>query len=297
MKVNKEGEKQMLKWLFISLLVVVSMLILFVIVSSIARVRFKQSANKEVNRLFNGTLKNNHELIRKEDLANLPEPVQKWLESVHIIGKEKTTTVRLKQKGLMRIKEDGSWMTAQAEQYFRTDEPGFVWVANVQMAPLLHFSGMDKYQEGKGKMSIKVLSLFSVVEAKGSEIDESTLLRYLAEMQWFPTAALNSYIKWDSINANSARATMSYKGITASGVFSFNENGDLISFKAKRYKEGNGKYVLTDWGGVNKKFKEFNGIRIPTKSDIIWYERTGEFNWFQLEVTEVEYNQPAIYET
>lgn len=283
------------KWLFISLLLIAAIIFLYVIVLSIAHVRFEQSTNKEVSRLFYGAVKNNHKVIRKEDLENLPEPVQKWLVNAHIVGKVKIDTVRLKQKGMMRIKEGGPWMTAHAEQYFRTDKPGFVWKANVQMAPLFNFSGMDHYQEGKGNMSIKLLSLFPVVDAKGPEIDESTLLRYLAEMQWFPTVALNSYIKWDPIDANSARATMSYKGITASGVFSFNDNGDLISFKAKRYKEVNGKYVLTDWGGVNKEFKEFNGIRIPSNSDIIWYEQKGEFNWFQFEVTEVEYNQPEIY--
>lgn len=283
------------KWLVYSLLVIITIIILFFIVSKSAHVRFEKNANKEVNRLFNSTLKNNHEVIRKEDLANLPKPIQKWLENAQVIGKDKITTVRLKQKGLMRLKEEGPWMNTQVEQYFRTDEPGFVWVANVQMAPLFHFSGLDNYQEGQGEMGIKVLSLISVVDAKGPEINESTLLRYLSEMQWFPTAALNSYITWDAIDANSARATISYKGITTSGVFTINETGDLISVKAKRHKEVNGEYVLTDWGGVNKEFREFDGIRIPSKSDIIWYEPTGEFNWFQLEVTEVDYNQPEIF--
>lgn len=278
------------KWLVYSLLIFATIIILFFIISVSAQVRFEKNANNEVDRLFNNTPKNNHGVIQKEDLVSLPEPVQKWLESAQVIGKEKNLTVHLKQKGLMRLKDGGPWMKTEAEQYFRTDEPGFVWVANVKMAPLLHFSGLDNFQEGKGEMSIKVLSLFPVVDAKGPEINESTLLRYLSEMQWFPMAALNSYIKWEPIDADSARATISFKGITTSGVFSINENGDVTSFKAERHKEVNGEYVLTDWGGVNKEFKEFNGIRIPSKTDIIWYETTGDFNWFQLEVTDVEYN-------
>ncbi|WP_420835622.1 DUF6544 family protein [Paenibacillus sabinae] len=42
---------------------------------------------------------------------------------------------------------------------------------------------------------------------------------------------------------------------------------------------------LCDWGGVNKEFKAFNGIRIPSRSDIVWKEKTGDFTWFQCEIS------------
>ncbi|WP_410513500.1 hypothetical protein PaeBR_03320 [Paenibacillus sp. BR2-3] len=285
----------MSKWLFIVLVVLLVLVVVFCIALTIANLVFNRKAKKQVKRLFKTSPIRNTGIIREEDLAGLPLPVQKWLENCHIIGKEKITSVRLKQQGVMRTQEGGPWMPAQAEQYFRADEPGFVWKADVQMAPFLHLSGLDNYQEGKGKMSIKLFSLFPVVDASGPEMNLSTLLRYLAELPWFPTAALNPYIKWEPIIGNSARAVMSYKGVKASGVFTFNETGDLISFTAKRYKEVNGKYQLSDWGGVNKEFKEFNGIRIPSKSDIIWKEKTGDFNWFQCEITEIEYNKPELY--
>lgn len=283
------------KWFVITLIVIVIMILLVVITSTIANVRFEQNAKKEVKQLFIGSPKNDFEKIQKEDLAHLPQPVQIWLENAHIIGKEKISSVRLKQKGRMRTKVDGPWMPAEAEQYFNVDEPKFVWKAKVQMSPLLKLSGLDHYSEGKGKMTIKVLSLIPVVDSEGPEMDQSTLLRYMAEMPWFPTAALNPYIKWEPIDTHSARATMSYKGVTASGVFTFNDKGDLIRFKTKRYKEENGKYELRDWGGINKEFKEFNGIRIPNKSDIVWFEESGDFNWYQLEITDLEYNKPQLY--
>ncbi|MCL6570859.1 MAG: hypothetical protein K6T88_04145 [Bacillus sp. (in: Bacteria)] len=144
-------------------------------------------------------------------------------------------------------------------------------------------------------MSIKLLSLFPVVNATGLEIDQGTLLRYLAEMLWFPTAALNPYIIWESIDENSAKVTMSYQGVTAPGVFTFNEKGDIVRFMAKRYKEVVGKYVLSDWGGIYKEIKEFNEIRIPSKSEVIWVDEKEEFNWFQCEITDLEYNKHNVY--
>lgn len=92
------------------------------------------------------------EFITKADLDGLPSCVEKWLEHSKVIGKEKTRTVRLKQKGLMRTKPDGPWMPVEAEQYFTIDKPGFIWKAKVRMSPLVYFTGKDKYYEGKGKM-------------------------------------------------------------------------------------------------------------------------------------------------
>ncbi len=163
------------------------------------------------------------------------------------------------------------------------------------MAPLVYLSGRDKYTDGHGNMLIKLYSLLPIVASTGKELDQGTLLRYMAEMHWFPSAALNDYLTWEAIDANSARATMSYKGVTASGVFTFSEQGDLLNFIAKRYREDKGKYVLEDWGGVAKEFKEFHGVRIGSRVDVIWHYQTGDFNWYQCEITDLEYNTPQLY--
>ena len=276
-------------------IILVIIVFLVVTVSFIANIMFNQKVTKEVRELFNSKVENKNDIVRQEDLAGLPLCVQKWLENSQVVGKERIRTVRLKQKGLMRTKQDGSWMSVEAEQYFTVDEPGFIWKAKVKMAPLIYFAGRDKYSEGKGNMLIKVLSLITVVNGKGREMDQGTMLRYLAESAWFPTAALSNYIKWEEIDSHSARATMSYKGVTASGVFTFNEQGEVIRFAAKRYMESGGKYVLENWSGVSTDYKDFNGIRIPTKTDVFWNLKTGDFNWYKCEITEIEYNKPLLY--
>lgn len=290
-----KGVDAMPKALLIVLGILVIIILLILTVSFIANIRFNQSVNKEMRDFFSSAQVDKKELVHREDLAGLPRSVQKWLENAGVIGKERIKTVRLKQKGLMRTKPDGPWMPAEAEQYFTVDEPGFIWKAKVKMAPLLYFAGRDRYYKGRGTMNIKLLSLIPVVNSQGKEIDQGTLLRYLAEMQWFPTAALSSYIKWEELDALNARATMSYKGVTASGVFTFNEEGELVDFLAKRYREAGGKYELTDWGGITKEYREFNGIRIPNKGQVFWKLKTGDFDWYHWEITEIEYNKLMVY--
>jgi len=274
---------------------ILAITILVLTVSFIANFRFKQNVKTEVRELFNNSADNTDKIIQEADLEGLPPSVKKWLKHSQVIGKERISTVRLRQNAFLRLKEESSWMPAEVEQYFTIDKPGFIWKAKVKMAPLLYFAGRDMYAEGKGHMLIKFLSLVKVADARGKEIDQGTMLRYLAETVWFPTAALSSYIEWEEIDANSAKATMSYGGITASGIFTFNDKGEVISLVAERYGEFNGQYLMKTWLVIMRDHKEFNGIRIPAKGEVLWKLDTTDFNWYQFEITEIEYNKTVAY--
>lgn len=42
-------------------------------------------------------------------------------------------------------------------------------------------------------------------------------------------------------------------------------------------------------------YKEFEGIRVPTKGNITWKLKDGDFNWFNFELIVIEYNKPIPY--
>ena len=272
---------------------------LVIICSFIANTLFSQRVNTEVTALFSNKVqnetKNETAIITKADLEGLPECVRSWLEGSGTIGKQRINTVRLKQTGFMRTKKGQSWMPVEAEQYFTTTEPGFIWKAKIKAAPFIHIAGRDKYYEGRGNMLIKPLSFITLADAKGEEINQGTLVRYLSEIVWFPTAALEDYILWEEIDADSAKAHMNYKGITASGVFTFNEKGEVIKFTAERFRESDGSYTMETWAIPMKDHKVFEGIKVPTGAEVIWKLKTGDFSWYKLKITEVEYNKPTLY--
>ncbi|SCZ10259.1 DUF6544 family protein [Alkaliphilus peptidifermentans] len=280
--------------LILMLISIVTLLLIFIAGSFLANFLFNQGVVKEVEALFSKVDMKN-EIVTIEDIEGLPQNVQKWLEYSGIIGKEKITAVRLKQIAEMRLGKDKSWMPVQSEQYFITEEPGFIWKANIKAFPLIHIVGRDKYQDGQGNMLIKLLSLFTVADSKGKEIDQGTLLRYLAETVWMPTAALNEYITWEEIDEDNAIATMTYGDITASGVFTFNDKGEVIKFEAERYGEFNGEFRIETWSIPIGDYKEFEGIRVPTKGNITWKLDAGDFNWFNFEVIDIEYNIPEPF--
>jgi len=282
------------------LLIIISVLVVLTLfiygISSIANVVFNIKVNKEVALLFeNGNDSAVKQIIKEKDLEGLPGCVQKWLRYAQVVGKERITFVRSKQTARLRTKEGQPWMTANTKAYYSVTQPGFIWQAKIKAAPLVHIAGRDKYYQARGNMLIKPLSLFTAADASGKEIDQGSLLRYLAESVWFPTAALNNYITWEEINSNSATATMSYQGVTASGVFTFNEKGEVVSFLAERYMESQGKFSLETWFIPLSHYQEFDGYKIPTRGEAIWKLDTGDFKWYQFELIDIEYNIPAIY--
>jgi Family of unknown function (DUF6544) len=227
--------------------------------------------------------------ITETDLANLPEPVQRWLRISLVLGKEVPVTVRLKQQGEFRLAEDRGWMPFEAEQYFATNPPGFVWMASFKMAPLLSVTGRDRYMAGKGDIDMRLLSVIPVAKKSGGGLDQGALLRYLGEIVWFPAAALCPFISWESLDATSARATMSYRGVTASATFTFDQEGNVTRLDAERYNDAKSK--LEPWTIPIREYGEFQGIRIPVEGEGVWNYSSGDFSYIRWRIAEIEYNQ------
>jgi hypothetical protein len=252
--------------------------------------------NKEATQLLQQPLQAKT-IITQKMLTGLPPVVQKWLIRSVVIGKERIQFVRLKQKGEMRTKPDGKWMAFTATQYFTVNEPQFVWKTDVNVMPLISMVGRDKIVQGEGEMVIKLLSLFEVAKVTGSDkINSAAMIRYMAETTWFPTAALNDYMKWEAIDSSSAKMSMTYKGITVSGVMRFTDEGDMKSFEADRYKDNGKKETsLEKWLVEATGYKDFQGIRIPYKNKVTWRLKEGDFNWANIELTDLEFNNAALY--
>ena len=255
---------------------------------------FDRKVDKEVEALFEKVERDDRK-ISEADLEGLPDAVRRWLENSGIMDRGDIKAVRLRQNAEMRLAEDKPWMPVRAEQYFIPHQPGFIWKADIRMAPFIHISGRDKYDEARGNMLIKVLSLFTAADSSGPEIDQGTMLRYLAETIWFPSSALNDYIIWTNIDENNAEATMTYGDVSATGVFTFNSDGDPTHFEAERYGEFDGEMRLETWAIPLKSYREFEGVRVPTEGEVTWKLASGDFNWFNFEVVEIEYDHPRPY--
>ncbi len=271
---------------------IANLIILLVIIIAYSDWEFHRTSMDKVQDLLPREISGTS-LMTEELISDLPAVVQTWLQRSQVMNKEKSASVYLTQMGKMRTKPDGNWIPFQAEQWFTPQEPGFVWLADVKTAPGIHLSGRDIFIDGTGQMVIKLLSIIPVVHATGEQINQGTLIRFLAEICWFPSAALSKHIRWEPIDSLSARAIMSYKGTTGSGIFTFSESGDIHSFMAKRYYNRKEGAILADWYiEINpQSFKMFDGIRVGSKAEVTWKLDEGDYTWLQLEIDHIEFNR------
>jgi hypothetical protein len=279
------------------ILIILGVIFLVAILAvAIGRITFKEQTNNEIAEMFANRQQTSSEIITEADLVDLPEPVQRYLRRVGVVGKEKIQTVRLKQTGQIRLSPGQPWYPITAEEYYTVDPPAFVWYANMQLAPGITVAGRDMYRQGQGHMLMKPLSLFAVVDAQGDEMDQGAFMRYFNEIMWFPTAYLSDYIEWKSIDDRSARATMTVDGQSISAVLHFDEQDQLVNFVADRYRtQPDGTYQMETWSTPIYDYREFHGIHIPTKGSGIWNLASGDFEYVKLEIIEIEYNNPSIY--
>jgi hypothetical protein len=234
-------------------------------------------------------------VITDERFGGLPEPVQRYLRYARVIGKAPIRTVRLKQRGAMSMEPGSKWLPMTAKQYFTTDPPAFLWYGTLHPFPLVSVSATDLYAGGHGSLQIKAMSLIPIGESHGPETDQGELLRYLAEMAWFPTAFLARFIQWEAIDAGSARATISLPPITASGVFHIDDIGRCTHFTSERYRLEHKQPVLRPWTGRYDDYREMNGFRIPMRAEVAYSLEAGEFSYFRGEVTEISYDRSEPY--
>ena len=184
----------------------------------------------------------------------------------------------------MRTKPDAAWMPFTATQYFTIDPPAFVWSASVKAGSLVTIAGRDKYENGRGNMVIKPLYIFEAANSSGEQVDQGALLRYVAEMAWFPQAAVSDYLQWEAVGENEARVTMTYGGLSASGIYTFDNQGRVIGFHAKRYGDFDGISRKETWSVVTKEHRSLGSLYVGCVSEVTWKLQDGDFHWLSLEV-------------
>jgi hypothetical protein len=224
------------------------------------------------------------------DLVGLPAPVSRWLARAGVVGQPRVRSVRLHQRGELRTAPEQAFMPARAEQYFSVDPPAFVWRVKLRMFKTLPIVGRDSYLDGKGHMLIKAGSTVSVVDAEGPTIDQGTLLRYLGELIWFPSAALSSYVHWEPIDADRARVTMTYRGVSAAAEMTFDALGRMTQLHALRFMGGGPDAKLQPWHVTATEWRRFSGTEVPTRGDVTWQLASGAFTYYRWTITDLQYN-------
>jgi hypothetical protein len=194
--------------------------------------------------------------------------------------------VWLRQSGEMRANLGDLWRPFTAEQVISIYEPGFVWLARMQAAPLLSARILDCYVDGAGLLEARLFGSLRLARAAGPQAAKGELMRYLAELAWAPHAMLhNPQLSWREIDATTVEVSAESPAGPARVRLIF-ENGDITRVEADDRPRAIGRRTVpTRWQGRCCDYREVHGCRIPSWAVVSWFLEDGPFEYWRGGVT------------
>ena len=230
------------------------------------------------------------QIVTEKDLKGLPEPVVRYMKFTGVVGKKKISFVRLKHSGTFKTGPDKPFMPIKGEYYVTTKKPSFSWYGILTMAPGLTAAAYDSYFDGRGRMLVKVMSIFNIADAQGEKTAKSAFGRCVAEMSMAPTLFLNrDFIKWEKVGKNSAEFIMNDGKYSAEAKITVNDDGSPSSFTVMRYYgEDDKTATLEKFTGKASEYREYSGYVLPSKFDGYWNLKSGDLHYVSFDVDSVE---------
>ncbi len=226
-------------------------------------------------------------------LESLPLPVQNYFRHVLPDGQSFIKTTWLAQVGQLKLTpKSKGWSAFKATQFISQDAVSFLWDAKINIAPLFYVRVRDSLIEAIGEGNVYLMSALSIGSDKDKpELNSGALYRYLAEAVWHPTALLpQSGVIWEPVSENKAIAHLTKFNISVSLEFTFNNIGEIIGiYTVDRYGKFGNKYVKYPWEGRFSDYKEFDGIKIPTKGEVGWHLPDGWWLFWKGEIIDAKF--------
>jgi hypothetical protein len=237
-----------------------------------------------------GTMPGEGGAISPDELAALPGPVARYFRFALAPGQRVIEHAWFRQTGTMRSSAGAAWSPFTAVEAFSTRPPGFVWDAAAAMLPFVPLRIRDGYAGGEGASEAKLAATIPLQKLGGTpEVASSSLLRYLAEAAWLPTALLpRSGVSWAQ-TADGARATLADHGVTVSADVEFGGDGEIVRVSALRFQAVRGKPVLTRWIGRYSEYARVAGMMIPLAAEVAWSPPEGEFTVWRGRIADARY--------
>lgn len=261
----------------------------------------KRQYKREVSDLLKGSRALENRPLTQKDIVHLPEPVQRYLAYVGVIGEGKVHNVKINFEGKMKMGIDKDWVDIIAEQYNSFENHTRLFFIKGAFKGIPYF-GLHSYGNGKASMVIKIIGLFPIVAVKGEDMLKAETVTVLNDMCLFaPAALVDRRITWEAIDPLTVKASFNNNGYIVSAVLYFNEEGQLINFVSDdRYKmEDDGSLKKAKWSTPIKFYKNIKGLNLPGEPDVIntseisgatWHLSEVDYCYAKFKITDINYN-------
>ncbi|SDF74939.1 hypothetical protein SAMN04488542_11645 [Fontibacillus panacisegetis] len=273
------------------IIVIVGLIVIFF---NIPYSKTTREFNISINREKQAIAMNNEkeqQYFTEADIADLPAPVQKYFRYCGFIGTPKMSYMKVAFNNVdFSLGRGKSTIKVDYTQYNIVNKPIRIALIDSSMFGV-PFQGIDSYIDGKGSMKGVIAKLITLFDQRGEDMDRASLVTFLSESLLAPDAALQDYVTWEEIDDLHAKATISCYGTSASGIFTFNEKGEMTSFTTEDREAiaMDGKREQVTWTAIISDYEDHNGIKQPTTLQAVWNYDEGDLLYFDGIHTSIEY--------
>jgi len=190
--------------------------------------------------------------------------------------------IRFSQEGEMRLAPDRPWRPFRAEQWMSGASIDFSWRAWFSMTPFASIRVIDRFERGKGALTVAAFGLLPIARGRGPEFDRGEILRALGEFPWRPFAFRQTpHVTWEAAGAGGLRATFEDGRTRASAVLEIDGEGRVTVGSADRPRLDGKAIVETKWSGAFGDYRTFGRVRIPTSAEVAWLLPDGPFKYWR----------------
>jgi hypothetical protein len=232
-------------------------------------------------------------LVKEQDLAPLPAPVQKYLRVTGAIGQPRLSNFKLTWRGRIRGSPTEPWMKFDAEQHnFLGQSPSRLFLLRATRAGL-PVDVFHRFIDDAATFRVRLLSLVPMVDARGPELTRAETVTLFNDLCFFaPAALIDPAIRWEPKDDRSARAHFTRGPHTITAELWFDEQGELVDFSSddRSRRAADGTFVKDHWTTPVRDYRAFGPRRVGAHGEARSDSPSGPFAYGEFELRGIEYN-------
>jgi hypothetical protein len=228
-------------------------------------------------------------VLTAASIASLPTPVQRYIRLTGALGKPRAASLRLTFEAEMFQKPGQAGMRGVIKQYDRFDPPKRLFHMKTRMSGL-PVTVLHDYDGHEAQMTVRLASLFNVVNAKGNELSRTETVTLLNDLCLFaPSWLTDPRLVWTPKDDTSALVKFTNGPHIVKATLLFNAAGELVNFISddRAAMQSDGKLKITRWSTPMRNYQDVGGLKVASEGDAIWHYPEGDFVYGHFKLLEL----------
>lgn len=235
-------------------------------------------------------------VITEDDLADLPEPVARYLRRAGAVGQPVVGNMRVRIHGRIRSGPRKPWMRFTGEQVNTFGpNPTRLFLLDVSMMGL-PVDVLHVFADESATMRASVCSIVPTVRSSGPDMDRAetvTLFNDLCLMA--PGALVHAPVRWEVVDDDWVRGAFTVGGHTVRADLFFDDAGELVDFVSDdrlRASPDGRSFTRQRWSTPVRGYRILGNWWLAAGAESLWHAPApeGEFAYGEIAIDKVSYN-------